>query len=548
LKNYRTTIYSIKLILGNKYRHMFFLRFASFFVLPGVFNYSFGQSNIDVQHYRFEIEVSDKSDVIKGRALIAIRFLQPTDKFILDLVSVNKKGKGMVTEIVRQKDDILPFNQSDERLAIMLKSPAAKGDAKTFEVIYHGIPADGLLISTNRYGNRTFFADNWPNRAHHWIPCKDELDDKATFEFLVTAPRRYTIISNGRLEEEKSLADDKKLTHWTEDVALPTKVMVFGAANFAVKHFEDSPPGVPISAWTYAQDSSTGFRNYAPASAIVKFYSEYIGPYPYNKLANVQSSTKFSAMENASAIFYNEGSAEAHGPIEDLLAHEIAHQWFGDMVSEKNFAHLWLSEGFATYFCNLYLESKYGRDSMNNRLKEDRGKIINFVKASARPVVDSVSSSMALLSANSYERGSWVLHMLRTEVGDSAFRMIIRKFYDQYKGKNADTDDLKNVARDVTGKDMDQFFKQWLYSSMIPRLDIRSIYNKETEEILVTVTQLQKETFKLPLQLKIESQEETRTTTVLIEKQAETFKLKAKGRFILTVDPETSLLFEQVRK
>jgi aminopeptidase N len=145
------------------------------------------------------------------------------------------------------------------------------------------------------------------------------------------------------LEEEKPLADNKKLTHWKEDVSLPTKVMVIGVAKFAVKQFEDSPADIPVSAWVYPQDSINGFRNYSVAPAIVEFFSNYIGPYPYNKLANVQSKTIFGGMENASAIFYNEASAEENISIEDLVAHEIAHQWFGDMATEKKFSHLWLS-------------------------------------------------------------------------------------------------------------------------------------------------------------------------------------------------------------
>jgi aminopeptidase N len=140
--------------------------------------------------------------------------------------------------------------------------------------------------------------------------------------------------------------------------------MVIGAAKFAVKLYDDSPKNIPISAWVYPQDSVTGFRNYSPAPAIVKFFSDYIGPYPYNKLANVQSTTIFGGMENASAIFYDEESAEENKPIESLLAHEIAHQWFGDMASEKSFSHLWLSEGFATYLSDMYLESKYGVDTL----------------------------------------------------------------------------------------------------------------------------------------------------------------------------------------
>jgi aminopeptidase N len=425
-----------------------------------------------------------------------------------------------------------------------------RGEVKTFEIRYHGIPVDGLIISTNRYGDRTFFADNWPNRAHHWIPCKDELSDKAAFEFIVTAPSQYKVISNGKLEEEKDLPNEKRLTHWKEEVSLPTKVMVIGVAKFAVKQFNDSPPNIPVSAWTYPQDSTTGFRNYSAATAILKFFTEYIGSYPYNKLANVQSNTKFSGMENASAIFYSEGSAETHRPVNDLLAHEIAHQWFGDMATEKSFAHLWLSEGFANYLTEIYLESEYGPDSMNNRLKEQRRKVIDFTNASGRPVVDSVSSWMKLLSPNSYERGAWVLHMLRRQIGDSLFQTLIRRYYDIYKGKNADTGDLLKVTEEVTGKDFKQFFNQWLYNPAIPQLNIFWKYDKEKEELSVTVRQLQNAIFHFSLQFEIEAEEEkAKIVTVQINEQTQTFKFKMPGKPLsFTVDPKISLLFAEIQK
>jgi aminopeptidase N len=134
---------------------------------------------------------------------------------------------------------------------------------------------------------------------------------------------------------------------------------------------------------------------------------DYIGPYPYEKLANVQSKTIFGGMENASAIFYEETSAALYQNVESLLAHEIVHQWFGDMASEKSFPHLWLSEGFATYLTHIYIESKYGTDSLNNEMKNDRDAIIGFVKESSKPVVDSISPLMDLLNANSYQKGGW---------------------------------------------------------------------------------------------------------------------------------------------
>lgn len=329
-----------------------------------LFNFLFCQSNIDVLHYKFEIELSDRSDTIYGRTSVSLNFTEPSPSFLLNLSSLNNKGEGMIAYDVRQDSEELNSMQTGDSLVIHLKKQAQKGEKRTFQILYRGIPFDGLIISKNKYGKRTFFADNWPDRAHHWIPCKDEPDDKATFEFLVTAPSQYSVISNGRLEEEQILPGDMRLTHWVEDVSLSTKVMVIGVAKFAVKEFADSPANIPVSAWTYPQDSVIGFRNYSVAPAIIKFYSDYIGSYPYNKLANVQSKTIFGGMENASAIFYYEESAEENKSLDDIIAHEIAHQWFGDMVSEKNFSHLWLSEGFATYFANVYLGLKYGEDSL----------------------------------------------------------------------------------------------------------------------------------------------------------------------------------------
>src|SRR6266487_5059218 len=440
---------------------------------------SYSQSNIDVLHYKFELTLSDKSDTIYGLAEINIKFLQASSSFSIDLRCQNRQGKGMIVENISSPQDSLIKNYTveNDKLNITLSKQANGNDSIIVMIRYHGIPGDGLIISKNRYGDRTFFADNWPNRAHNCIPCKDEPDDKATFEFTVTAPSQYGVISNGKLEEEKKLADNKKFTHWKEDVPLPTKVMVIGVGRFAVRQYKNSPAGIPVSAWTYPQDSVQGFQNYSVAPSIVKFYSDYIGPYPYNKLANVQSKTIFGGMENASAIFYYEKSAEENKSIEDIIAHEIVHQWFGDMATEKSFSHVWLSEGFATYLTDIYIESKYGTDNMNKELIEDRKTVINFAKHSNRPVVDSLSPLLSLLNANSYQKGSWVLHMLRKDMGDSLFHVFIQTYYDRYKGRNANTDDLEKIAEEVSHKDLKQFFTQWLYTPVIPRLNIQWQYN-----------------------------------------------------------------------
>jgi len=526
------------------------MKFVSrFFVSGAIIFYSYSlsaQSDIDVLNYTFEIGLNDRSDSIKGKVAIQLKLLNQTNTIRLDLTSVKQNGKGMWVHKVLENNNPVGFKQSADSLILKFAEGKA-GMVKTFIIEYSGIPADGLIISKNKYGERTYFADNWPNRAHNWIPCKDEPGDKATFEFIVTAPAQYQVISNGILAEEKILSGNNKLTHWKEGVPLSTKVMVIGVARFAIKQFTDSPPGIPVSAWVYPQDSVKGFENYSVAPAILKFYSDYIGPYPYNKLANVQSKTIFGGMENASAIFYYEESAASKNSVEDLLAHEIAHQWFGDMATEKSFPHLWLSEGFATYMTDLYIESKYGTDSMNRRLKSERRTVVNFSKRSDQPIVDSISSYMDLLNANSYQKGAWVLHMLRRQIGDSAFHLFIKKYYDRYKGKNADTNDLVAVAGEVVNKDLKSFFRQWLFTPGIPQLNVKWKYDEKEKKVLVTIDQIQKQgAFQFPFQLQLQTASgKSSTETLNITKQTETFNIPVKESIVnIYADPNTSLLFD----
>ena len=519
-------------------------RLIAFIVFSIALNCSFGQSNTDILHYKFQLSLNDENDSIYGMAEIKLRILQPTSTFVIQLVSPDTKGKGMIIDAICSADTI-PFSRDNDDVTIQSPHLLKENDTLIFRIYYHGVPRDGLIISKNKYGDRTFFGDNWPNRAHNWIPCKDEPGDKATFEFLVTTPAQYKVISNGKLEEEKILSNNKKFTHWVEDISLSTKVMVIGVAKFAIKQYADSPPGIPVSAWVYPQDSVTGFTNCSVAPSMLKFFSGYIGPYPYNKLANVQSTTIFGGMENASAIFYPEGFAE-HGLKEDVIAHEIAHQWFGDMASEKSFPHLWLSEGFATYFADMYLESKYGVDTLKKELMTARRRVIAFAKRSDRPVVDSVSPLMQLLNANSYEKGGWILHMLRRQIGDSLFRLFIRTYYDRYKGKNAETKDLLKVAEEISHQDLHQFFRQWLYTPGIPQLEIQWKYNEKDGTVSITINQTQsQQPFEFPLELAIETKTtKEKLTTLNIAKRTETFTLSVPDPEVkLIFDPETNLLF-----
>ncbi len=520
---------------------LFFIVLFTAFFLAG-----HTQRKADILQYKYSIELNDNNDTIYGLAEIKLKFLTQASSLRLDIVTQNNKGQGMKIDKITGPG-ISGFVKSPDNVSINFvpgQTPAIN-DTATIFITYHGIPGDGLIISKNKYGNRTFFADNWPNRAHHWIPCVDDPADKATVEFIVIAPSHYQVISNGVQIEETNLPGNKKLTHYKEDVPLPTKVMVIGVADFAVSTAGEINC-VPVSSWVYPENKTEGFYDYAMAKDILIYHINYIGPYAYKKLANVQSKTKFGGMENAGAIFYAEYSVSGQRLEEELLSHEIVHQWFGNMATEKSFAHFWLSEGFATYLTHVYIESKYGMDSLVKEMRDDREKVIEFVKRSRRPVVDSTPDYMQLLNANSYQKGSWVLHMLRRQLGDSIFHQSIRQYYATYAGKNAETKDLQRIFETVSGKELSYFFKQWLFTPENPSLDMTWKYDSNKKEVHLHIKQLQANNFHFPLTIALISQLGAGTNNnILVDKKESdfVFPFPEKPKYLIA-DPFTSLLFE----
>ena len=459
-------------------------------------------ATIDVQHYRFALQLNDEDNNIKGQARITLKFLKPADSFRLDLVQKNSKGQGMVVKWVTENGKRISFTQQDSS-ALIIRGSGKKNSLHSYVVTYSGVPQDGLIISTNKHGKRTFFGDNWAMRAQNWLPCVDNPADKASVEFVVTTPEHYTVVANGLKVSESIIGRDQKLTHWQETAQLPTKVMVIGVADFAVKQLGMAGT-VPVSAYVFPQDSTKGFKAYAAATEIIPYFTSHIGPFPYKKLANVQSKTIFGGMENAGAIFYYEESVNSNNT-ESLVAHEIAHQWFGDAISEKNWWHVWLSEGFATYMASLYLEHKHGTVALNNSLTGTRKAIFAFEKRYKAPVVDSnfVGKPISMLNTNAYEKGGFILHMLRRKIGDAAFWKGVAVYYKKYTGSNANTDDLRKIMEQASGQNLQIFFTQWLRRARHPVLNVQTRYNPSDKTLTLNFRQ-QGEGFEYPLEYSVD--------------------------------------------
>ncbi len=459
---------------------------------------TYARQPVDVQHYRFALTLSDSTDQLLGDATLRMRVLNAGVKSVtLDLsnVSAARQDRGMRVRDVTRGGRVLSIVHMSDKLVITLDSVFNTGDEIELRVRYAGVPADGLQIKPNPHGERTFFSDNWPDKARNWLPLVDHIADKATMEMDITAPSHFQVVSNGRRIEMTDVPGGMRRTVWREDVPIAPWLYALGVAHFAVQQLGDYN-GVPLETWVFAQDRDKGFYDYAvPSRQALDYYSTAIGPYAYEKLANVQSNSVSGGMEAASAIFYSAGSVVGSRPLRwrNVIIHEIAHQWFGNAVTEADWNDVWLSEGFATYFTLLFIEHAYGRDEFAQGLRDSRNTVINFdmKSPSYRVVHENLADMSQVTTAMTYQKGSWILHMLRQSMGDDRFWSGIRDYYARYRNANATTADFRRTMERAAGRDLSMFFNQWLYRGGIPHLDVSWRWDAVARKVEVDVRQTQ---------------------------------------------------------
>jgi aminopeptidase N len=509
--------------------------------------------DIDIQHYQFKLWLSDKHDSIRAEATVFLNFRKAGIQQVrLDLtnVSAQLQAKGMTVANVMSNGKSLSFSHRSNELLITIPASNA-GQQISITIKYGGIPDAGLAIKQNRYNDRSFFSDNWPNLGHHWLPLVDHPYDKATCEFIVTAPSRYKVVSNGLLQEESMLTDGNKLTHWKQSVPIAPWLFVLGVAEFAVQYV-DSFQGKSIETWVYRQDRESGFHDFqTPTKQALTFFSDYVGPFAYEKLANIQSNNSTGGMEAASAIMYSEKSVSGKRDPrwQDVIVHELAHQWFGDAVTESDWDDVWLSEGFATYFTLLYTEHSLGRDEFVKGLKASREQVIRYMaKNPDSPIVHNQLSDMdKVTSALTYQKGAWVLHMLRELMGDENFKKGIQAYYKKYFNGNATTSDFRYEMEQASGLDLKNFFSQWLYQTGIPTIKGQWTWDSKRKELKITLEQTQQNAFSFPLEIGIASpgnaNTEIKKVNVTSKQSVFTFALESKPTAV-KLDPRTVLLAE----
>ena len=507
--------------------------------------------NIDILNYKFEIHLNDTSDIIYGSADIALNIKDSEDRVRLDLISQGKDGKGMEVKKVTFNGSEVSYSHDND--VLLIETGAFEYTSRDIiNVVYSGMPITGLIIGPNMHGDRTFFSDNWPIKARNWLPLVDHPYDKSTAEFVVIAPNHYQVISNGLLVEETNLNKELKKTHWKQSVPISCWLYALGVAEFAVDYV-DYFEGKSIQTWVYKQDRDNGFYDFKiPTKHTMEFFSDYIGPFAYEKLANVQSNSVKGGMESATAIFYSDVSVTGDRSVRwrNVVIHEVAHQWFGNCVTEYDWDDVWLSEGFATYFTLMFREHAYGRDDFVNGLNDAKRLVYNHYKTDKESsIVHNNLKDMkdVLTYSLQYQKGAWVLHMLRNYIGEDNFRKGIRNYYKKYYNSTTTTNQFKTEMEVVSGMNLDTFFDQWLYKGGNMVLDGNWKFDEKKGRIEVNLNQVQNDgyLFEMPVELGISYNDKNleKIQTVKLEKEKGRFYIASDSKPIsIKIDPNTKLL------
>lgn len=457
------------------------------------------------RHYTINVALNDRlSEITSATARIDVAILKPTSLIDLDFGA-------LTIDHVLVDSKPATFTHRDGKLKINLAGPARPGAVLQLSVQYHGKPKDGLILSADKDGKPSAVGDNWPNRVHHWIPTLDHPSAKATVTFNITAPASNEVVANGRLDRVETTTGGNRTWTYSEGVPIPPYCMVIAVGQF--KRLEPTGHTVtPLSYYVPHSDAQLAIKGFAPTNPSLVYFSETIAPYPYEKLAMIVGATRFGGMENSGAIVFSSTLFDPHPRaqisktygipvgVATLIAHEIAHQWFGDAVTESTWADLWLSEGFATYFAGLFLQKYESEEAFQAYMNKAAAQVFEYEKKTRTPIFDRDTENLLdLLNPNQYQKGAWVLHMLRSNLGDEVFFRGIRNYYRTHASTatgaatgtgTVTTEDLRAALEKTSGRNLRPFFARWIYDSGHPQYELSWQWLRN-RELRLTLRQVQ---------------------------------------------------------
>ncbi len=508
--------------------------------------------NYDALHYRIRLKLDVPGRAFEGKTTVTLTSHERQfDRCELDAESFTVSG------VWNNWGRPLKFEQADGRLVVHFDKAYGHGATLSFTVAYAGRnPERGLRFYAKSEDNPMLAAsDSWPHGVHHWFPCNDYPNDKVTNEVIVTINEPYKVASNGRLESVTRDAKKSYTWHWVQDQPHSTYLIVLAAAPYVV--VRDAYRNIPVNYWVYPQHRDNARLVFGRTPKVLSYFERIYGyAYPWDKYDQIvvpfgggAESTTATVMGHR--IMYDPRGEQDFSSM-SIVAHEIAHQWWGDLITLRSWAHAWMNEGFATYSEYLYCRHELGEDEAAvNLLKKKNDYLREAHTEYVRPIVyDRYRSPSDLFDNHSYRKGAAVLHMLRFHLSDEVFFRTLKRFLHEYAFQPVETQDFMNTVKAVSGRDMAWFFRQWVLQPGHPVFDIRCDWIAETSKVKLTVKQTQETSkgvavFRCPVVIAMTSANGKTSEKVWIEHREQTFEFSSATRPLMVRFDEGNHLLKE---
>jgi aminopeptidase N len=538
---------------------------ARSFELPGDRLQFAPDRSADIQHVKLNVALDFEQETISGNVSTTFSALyEEVRSLTFDAIELH------IESVTLENGTSLAYTTTDKKLTVTLDRPYQYGEVFTIVINYHARPRTGLhfMKPVPEEPDRPVHAwtFNQPTYCRYWFPCHDTPNERSTVEVIVTVPAQFQTISNGKL---LSVTDHgaTRTHHWLQEVPHAAYLVSIVAGDFAV--VEDEYQGKPVNYYVHKDRRDDAPLYMGKTPAMIKFFAEFTGvDYPFAKYAQTVVDIYTGAMEHASCTTHSfallpdkKAALDVGDDLVSVVAHELAHQWFGDLLTCRDWSNGWLNEGFATYFENLWGEHDRGNDEFKYSMLQEKLGYLDEDRVYRRPIVYYVYNDQGfeLFDRHLYNKGSWVLHMLRHLLGDAPFKRGLKTYIERFRAREVVTSDLLRTLEEVSGRSLERFFQQWVHSGGHPELDVAYSWDNERKLAKVRIKQTQQTNeltpcFSMPLDLAFtipasdEPTSETRTVTMQVqlgedERMEQTYYLPLEREPLLVrVDPNGWLL------
>jgi len=508
---------------------------------------------IDILHLKLDVTPDFAKRTVAGTTTMRFKPIAlPLAKLELDAVDLN------ITEVKADGAKVAEHEVTHEKLIITFASAVAPEVEVTLTIQHSAQPEHGLYFRTPEMGYKQGDTQVWSQgeaELHRfWFPSYDYPNERFTSEVICHVPKGMTAVSNGTLQSEKPGKDGLVTFHWLQNQPHVNYLIALAAGHF--HKIEDKAGKLPLALLVPPSHEKQAANAFTDTRKIIDFYQKEIGvPFAWDKYWQVYCLDFIAGgMENTSCTFEAAGmlfnsDTEELRTLHQLDAHETAHQWFGDLVTCRDWSHLWLNEGFASYYTILYEEQKLGKDAMNHSLWLEAQDV--FGANDMRPTVwRDYSDPMQQFDTRVYPKGAWILHMLRSQLGAELYRKCVKTYLDRHRSGIVSTDDLQDVIEEVSGLSFDQFFDQWLHHGGVPEFKIDYAWDSAAKQAKITVRQTQKlseqvRLFRVPMPVSFQfaGQKEPLRFTMDVSQEVEDFHVTLPAQpELVRIDPDYTIL------